>query len=125
MKNDDTKQSMSNAELELRRLELENRKRELELPVELASLGLRGTLSGAIAGIVLLAILAGISTFSERSQISGAHICILAGIICATVALYGAFVFQRSLTVTARRDEGVSVATGDQPADNGQREEGS
>ncbi|MBI3821175.1 MAG: hypothetical protein HY289_00675 [Planctomycetes bacterium] len=107
-------QALSDGELALRRIELEIRNREVELPIELARLGLRGTLMGALAGAAILVILAIISAYSERAQITGTHICILAGIICATVVFYGAFVFQRSIQIAVDKTKGVTASTTDQ-----------
>jgi len=99
--------------LELQRLELDVRVKQVELPIELARLGLRGTLTGAIAGMILVVILGFIGAFSEKAQITGTHLCILAGIICATVVFFGAFVFQRSVQVAVDRTKGVVAGTTD------------
>lgn len=99
-------------ELQNQRLKLENDRDEIRLPIKLADLGLRGTLTGAIAGAVLLVVLACISAFSDQSQITGNHLCVIAGIVCATVVFYGAFVFQRSLEIAVNRSKGVTAGTG-------------
>jgi hypothetical protein len=110
-------------ELELRRLELEIKKRELELPVELAQLGLRGTLTGALAGCTVVLALAIIRAFSDRLDITGAHLCIIMGIVAIAVALYGGFVFQRSVTIGGRwKDNGLSVGTGESKNFNSDRD---
>lgn len=110
------KTGLEEANLELRRKELEIRQREVELPVELASLGLRGTLTGAIIGLVVLVALALISAFSDKAQITGTHLCILAGIICTTVVMFGAFVFQRSVSIAALwKGRRVEVGTVEAP----------
>jgi hypothetical protein len=97
---------------EIRLKELEIRRREIELPIELASLGLRGTLMGAIGGFVVLIVLAGLSVFSDKAQITGMHLCILAAIIATACVMYGAFVFQRSAQIAARyRDTYVAVGS--------------
>src|SRR5262245_28454289 len=49
---------MDSGDTDLRRMELEIRRRQVELPSELATLGLRGTLIGLIAGVVLITVLA-------------------------------------------------------------------
>lgn len=96
-------------ELTLRERELEIRRRAAELPVQLATLGLRGTMVGSIAGLVLVLALALISTASNRINITGTHLCIITGLICTTVVVYGAFVFQRSAQIAALwKDKGVS-----------------
>jgi hypothetical protein len=99
------------AELDLRQRELELRRRKVELPIELAKLGLRGTLSGAIAGVVLVVILGCIGAFVEKAQITGTHLCILTGIICATVVFYGAFVFQRSFQLAVDKSKVTAGTT--------------
>jgi hypothetical protein len=102
----------TNVDLELRRLESQNRLREIELPFELAGLGLKGTLIGAVAGEVLVAILACIAVFAEQSRITGTHLCIITAIVGTTVGVYGAFVFKRSLDVSVSNRKGVSVGAG-------------
>jgi hypothetical protein len=93
-------------ELELKRLELEIERRKVELPMELASLGLRGTLTGALVGCGLILALAGRNLISDRVQVTGTHLCVFAGIICATVVAYGAFVFNRSLDIAVNKMSG-------------------
>jgi hypothetical protein len=98
---------------ELRLKQLDLKRRATELPVELAKLGLRGTLIGAIVGFVLLVTLALVSAFYPKVEINGWHLCILTGIICTTVGTYGAFIFQRSFSVAAKLgDKAVEVGTG-------------
>ena len=96
---------------EIRLKELEIQRREVELPIELASLGLRGTLAGAIVGFVTLMVFAGLSVFCEKAQITGTHLCIMTAIIATTVIMYGAFVFQRSAQIAATY-RGTHVAVG-------------
>lgn len=99
-------------EREIRLKELEIRRREVELPIELASLGLRGTLTGAIVGFVTLMVFAGLSIYSDKTQITGTHLCIMTAIIATTVIMYGAFVFQRSAQIAASyRDTHVAVGS--------------
>ena len=81
------------------------------MPMELASLGLRGTLTGAIVGLVVLMFFAGLSVFSDRPQITGTHLCVMAAIIATTAIMYGAFVFKRSAQIAASY-RGTHVAVG-------------
>jgi hypothetical protein len=83
----------------------------MELPIELAQLGLKGTLIGAVAGGALILALALIAAFSERAQITGTHLCIIMGLVAATVAAYGGYVFGRSLTLTGDL-EGKRISLG-------------
>jgi hypothetical protein len=100
------------SELEIRKKKLELELRKVALPIELATYGLRGTLFGTFAGLFAIVVLAGISAFSERIQITGTQLCIMTAIIAVTVALYGAFVFQRSLSIAGQWGEkGISVRT--------------
>jgi len=87
--------------LDVQLKELEVRQLEIRLAVELANFGLRGTLMGALLGMLALVIFALIGAFSERIGINGVHLCIMTGLICLTVVSYGAFVFNRSLKVAA------------------------
>lgn len=103
---------LSPAELELRRMELEIRAQEVTLPIELAKLGLRGALTGALAGCLMVIVLAGIAAFSDKAQITGLHLCIMMAIVAVAVALYGGFVFKRSLLISGDwKDKRLNVST--------------
>jgi len=64
--------------VEFRRKELEIEWRKVELPFELASLGLRGTLAGALAGCLVVVLLAVIGMFSKAVEITGTHLSLWA-----------------------------------------------
>lgn len=104
------------AKMFFRLLIIENRRRELELPGELTKYGLNGTLGGAIGSLILLLLLATMSLFAPKDSITGTHLCILAGILCATVVFYGAFVFDRSVNIAAAWKDGFSAGTAKPPA---------
>lgn len=87
-------------ELSIRRLQLEEKK--IEPGVQLTQYGLKGTLTGAICGVVLVIVLALLGSFLPNLGITGLHITIIIGIICITVGIYGAFVFNRSASVAGR-----------------------
>lgn len=87
-------------DLEVRLKELELRAREVELPLELARLAMRGTLTAFIAGASVLVALAVVSIFA--TAITGMHLCLMAGIVCGSVALYGGFVFHRAVGVALK-----------------------
>jgi hypothetical protein len=87
-------------EQEIQLKELELRLREIEVSKELAQLGLRGALTGALAGCLMVIALAVIAAFSQKVQITGTHLCWMMGIVAVAVALYGAFVFNRSLGIS-------------------------
>ena len=91
---------------ELRMRELHVREMEIKLASDLKQLGLRGTLTGAIGGMLLVVLLAGISVYSGGIVITGTHLCILVGILCASVTFFGAFVFDRAATVVADVQKG-------------------
>jgi hypothetical protein len=111
----DARLRLQERKLDLQFKELEIRRRAVELPVELASLGLRGTLTGAIAGAILVIILAVLSAVSEKVNITGWHLCVFAGIICATAAAFGAYVFQRSFQIAATWEKtGLRLVTDSQ-----------
>jgi hypothetical protein len=86
-------------DLKLREMELETRLREVELRVGLARTGLRGTLTGALVGFIMVLSLAGISAFFEQVQLTGTHLSIIVGIMAVAIVCYGAFVFERSLSI--------------------------
>ncbi len=112
--------SLSLLDREIRLKELEIRRREVEMPMELASLGLRGTLTGAIVGFVTLMVFAGMSVLSEKAQITGTHLCIMTAIIATTVIMYGAFVFKRSAQIAASyRNTHVAVGSDKHSAEAG------
>lgn len=90
-------------ELSTQRLRLEEKK--IELGVQLSQFGLRGTLTGAIGGLFMVIILAILGAFLPDLGIDGTHITIIIGIICVTVGMYGAFVFNRSASFAARIGE--------------------
>lgn len=83
--------------------ELAVREREAELVVELAKLGLRGTLTGALVGMLFVLLLASPHLFLEKEYpVCGNHITIIVGMICITVVCYGGFVFNRQLQLAFR-----------------------
>jgi hypothetical protein len=83
--------------LDVRAKELEIRGHEVDLPLALARLGMRGTVMSIIAGAVVLMTLAIASIFS--TTITGVHLCVMVGIVSISVALYGGFVFERAVRV--------------------------
>ncbi len=102
---------MSDPKNELRRLKLANEQRQIELPIELAKLGLKGTLIGAIVGAGLVVIIACFGALCDKAQITGTHLCVLTGTVCATVVFYGAFVFNRSIQIAIDRAKGVTAGS--------------
>jgi hypothetical protein len=100
-------------DFELRKMELDIRMQEIKLPKELASLGLQGTLTGALAGGLLIFALAIISACVEQPQITGNHLCIMFGMLLATIALYGAYVFERSLNISTNMNTGSASVSSD------------
>ena len=92
---------LTESEYQIRLKELEIQRREVELPIELASLGLRGTLTGVIVGFITLMIFAGLSVYSDKAQITGTHLCVMMGIVATAAIMYGAFVFKRSAQIAA------------------------
>ena len=87
-------------ELAMERIRLEERK--VQLGVQLSQFGLRGTLAGAIGGLLMVTILAVLGSFVPTLGVNGLHLTLIIGIICVTVGMYGAFVFNRSASFAAR-----------------------
>jgi hypothetical protein len=115
-------ESWKERELSFRERELEIRRLAATLPVQLADLGLRGTLTGAISGLILVLVLALIGTFSNQVAITGTHLCVITGLLCLTVVAYGAFVFQRSAQIAARWKDmgGIQFSTSEKDNINNQ-----
>ena len=104
-------------EVELRRKELEVKLEQIKLRNELATLGLQGTLMGALASCFVIVALALIGAFSPKVQITGKHLCIITGIMALAVVFYGAYIFERSLHVAAELEGNkASLGTGERTA---------
>ena len=105
-------------ELKIKQLEAENKRDELR--IELARLGLRGTLIGVICAFTLIAILVAISAFSEKVNITGTHLCIMIFMLSAAVISFGAFVFNRTAKITGQAGTNkIDVLAGDAKPDDG------
>ena len=86
-----------------RQVALEEKKAEFAL--QLAQYGLKGTLIGTIGGMTMVLVLTILALLSPELGITGIHIIVMVGIIGSIVAMYGAFVFNRSASFVARLGE--------------------
>ena len=104
-------------DVELQKKELEVKLEQIKLRNELATLGLQGTLMGALASCFVIVALALIGAFSPKVQITGKHLCIITGIMALAVVVYGAYIFERSLHVAAELEgKKASLGTGERTA---------
>ncbi len=101
--------SSDESDLKLRRFELEIRQKQIELPIRLAHFGLVGSLTGALAGAIMMIVLAFIGAKYPELHITGNHLCILGAEICASVVFFGAFVFQRSFQIVVDKNNGITA----------------
>lgn len=82
------------------------RLRRLELEYELAQTGLKGTLIGALAVMLMLTIVVIVSAFTQVTVLSGVEIVSIFGILLVAVVAYGAFVYRRLVTLFGKLEAG-------------------
>ena len=81
-------------------------RRRLELEYELAQTGLKGTLIGALAVILMITILAVVSALTRTTILSGTQIVSIFGVVLVVAVAYGAFVYKRLVTVFGKLSAG-------------------
>jgi preprotein translocase subunit SecF len=95
-------------EYELKRLELEQQHelKSLELQNQVANFGLQGTLWGTWAALGAIVLIALVQIFFNRYVVQGFAFATMVGTIAIPVALYGAFIYNRSLSLAAKMKSG-------------------
>jgi hypothetical protein len=73
---------------------------KLQYDNQLASLGLQGTLWGAWAALAAIFLIALVQVLFNRFVIQGWAFAGMVGAIVVPVALYGAFIFNRAITIS-------------------------
>ena len=76
-------------------------KKKAELTVQIAKYGLDGVLAGAVGGFLTVIGIAIAGVVSPSLNITGPHLTVMMAIIGATVAIFGAFIFNRSVSIVA------------------------
>jgi hypothetical protein len=83
--------------------------KKLECDHFLARVGLQGTLWGAVATLITLMVIVFIPVFSSKSIVDHWEVVGMAAVFVIPITLYGSFVFDRALKMSARIDkEGLS-----------------
>jgi hypothetical protein len=72
---------------------------------QIARLGLQGTLYGAWASLVAIVAIVIAQVATERYVVQGWAFATMVGLIVISVTAYGAFIFDRALTVSAKVDK--------------------
>lgn len=85
------------------------RLRRLELEYELAQTGLKGTLIGILAVILMLTIMVTVSALTHVSILTGNDIVAIFGIMLVAVVAYGAFVYRRLVRLFDKLEAGGIV----------------
>jgi len=75
---------------------------KLKYDHDLATLGLQGTLWGAWASLAAIVIIVVVQVMTQRYVLQGKSLAATVGIMAAAVTFYGAFVFNRALSVSAK-----------------------
>ena len=83
---------------------------KLEYDHLLASKGLNGTLYGAWASLLTIVFLIFAPTITERDVVTGWQLVFIVAFLVGAVVFYGAFIFNRALTITAGRTREGNVA---------------
>jgi hypothetical protein len=78
---------------------------KLEYDHQLARLGLQGTLWGALASLAAIVTIVIAEVATERYVVQGLAFAAMVGLIVISVTAYGAFIFDRALTVSAKVDK--------------------
>ena len=78
---------------------------------QLAQLGLRGTLFGSVASLITIVMIVVVQVATDRHIVEGWAFAGMVAAIVLPVTFYGAFIFNRALTVSANvAAEGVSIS---------------
>jgi hypothetical protein len=93
---------------ELKKLELEQQHelKTLELQNQVANFGLQGTLWGTWAALAAIALIALVQIFFDRYVVQGFAFATMVGTIAIPVALYGAFIYNRTLSLAGNLKRG-------------------
>ena len=86
--------------------EIELRRAELDTMYRLGYTGLWGTLIAVLAGMVMIVVLAWMSP----QWMSGWQLVFIFATVAVTVAVFGSFIYGKSLTISARRSVSGEVA---------------
>jgi hypothetical protein len=78
------------------------RLKKQELDYLIARVGLQGTLWGAWACLVVIVLIVLSPTFTERNIIEGWEIVAIVAVMVVSIVFYGAFIFDRALTTSAK-----------------------
>jgi hypothetical protein len=76
-----------------------------QVQAELGRYGLKGTLYGAWAFAFLFLVIAVVQLWTDRYVVQGGWFVAMVAIVAVCVALYGAFVFNKSLSLSAKIGE--------------------
>jgi hypothetical protein len=76
---------------------------KLEYDHLLASRGLNGTLYGAWASLLTIVLLIFAPAFTEKVVVTGWQLVFIVAFLAGAVVFYGAFIFNRALTITAEQ----------------------
>src|SRR5215470_804573 len=83
---------------------------KLKYDHDLATLGLQGTLWGAWASLAAIVIIVVVQVMTQRYVLQGKSLAATVGIMAAAVTFYGAFVFNRALSVSAKMPGRTSIS---------------
>jgi len=89
----------------------ENALAKLQYDYQLARLGLQGTLYGAWASLAAIVAIAVVQVAIDRYVVQGWAFVAMVAVVVVPVTFYGAFIFDRALTVSAKFEkEGGSIS---------------
>jgi hypothetical protein len=84
---------------------------KLDYNHQLAAKGLNGTLFGACASVLAILVLIFAPAVTGVHTVDGWQLVAIVALLGAAVVFYGAFIFNRALSITAERTkDGVSLA---------------
>lgn len=113
---------ISAEELELRKIKLQEaelRLKEAQLASDFAKFGFRGTLGGAIGGMILILAIRIVDLYSKECHMGFKGIIGLTVLIVIPVIVFGAFSIKQPIRVMAKLSEKVSLGVDvEQPKSN-------
>jgi hypothetical protein len=91
--------------------------KKLERDYLVAQLGLKGTLTGACGCLIVIVLIIVSPMFIARNLVGGWQVVAIVVSMVVSVVLYGAFIFERSLTMSTKVESGgLSLSADTMPA---------
>lgn len=83
---------------------------KLEYDYQIARLGLQGTLWGAWASLIAIVAIVAVQVITERYVVQDWAFATMVATIVLSVTFYGAFIFDRALTISVKIEKNGSIS---------------